>query len=244
MTEPIVIVGGTGGVGAALARRLRARSEAVHLVGRDEDKLAALAEEIGADDSVADVTDPASIAQALGAIAAAGPVKGLAYAVGTITLKPLGSLSAATMLADYTVNALGAALCLQALAPALKGSAGTASVVLFSTVAVAQGFTNHVSIAMAKGAVEGLTVSAAAELAPKVRVNAVAPSLTRTPLAAALTANDAMARSIAEMHALRRLGEAEDVAALAAFLLSDDAGWITGQVIGVDGGRSMLRTKG
>ena len=116
--------------------------------------------------------------------------------------------------------------------------------VLFSTVAVRQGFAAHASISMAKGAVEGLTLALAAELAPKVRVNCIAPSLTRTPLAEGLTRNDAMAKSIAEMHAIRRLGEADDSAGLAAFLLGPDAGWITGQIVGVDGGRSTLRTKG
>jgi NAD(P)-dependent dehydrogenase (short-subunit alcohol dehydrogenase family) len=97
---------------------------------------------------------------------------------------------------------------------------------------------------MAKGAVEGLTLALAAELAPKIRVNAVAPSLTRTPLAKALTANEQMADAIAGMHALQRLGEPDDIGRVAAFLASDDSGWITGQVIGVDGGRSSLRTKG
>ena len=97
---------------------------------------------------------------------------------------------------------------------------------------------------MAKGAVEGLALSLAAELAPQVRINVVAPSLTRTPLAAAITGNATLAQGIAGLHALQRLGTPEDIAALAAFLVSADAGWITGQVIGVDGGRSMLRTKG
>ena len=120
---------------------------------------------------------------------------------------------------------------------------GRGSVVLFSTVAVQQGFPNHSIIAAAKGAVEGLTRALAAELAPHVRVNAVAPSLTRTPLAAALTQNEPMAKAIAAMHALPRLGEPEDMAACAAFLLSPDSGWVTGQIIGVDGGRSTLRTK-
>jgi NAD(P)-dependent dehydrogenase (short-subunit alcohol dehydrogenase family) len=133
----------------------------------------------------------------------------------------------------------------QAALPALKASTQTsASILLFSTVAVAQGFTAHASISMAKGAVEGLVKSLAAELAPKIRVNAIAPSLTRTPLAKALTSNDAMATTIAGMHALQRLGEVEDVAGLAGLLLSPQAGWITGQIIGVDGGRSSLRTKG
>jgi len=116
--------------------------------------------------------------------------------------------------------------------------------VLFSTIAVAQGFANHASVAMAKGAVEGLTLSLAAELAPAIRVNCIAPSLTNTPLAQSLTSNAQIAAGIAALHPLQRLGEPEDVASLAAFLLSRDAGWITGQIMGVDGGRSTLRTKG
>ncbi len=121
----------------------------------------------------------------------------------------------------------------------LRGSA-----VLFSSVTVAQGFTAHASIAMAKGAVEGLTLALAAELAPKLRVNVIAPSLTRTPLARDLTGHPQMATAIAQMHATPRLGEAVDSARLAVFLISEDAGWITGQTIGVDGRRSSLRTKG
>ena len=97
---------------------------------------------------------------------------------------------------------------------------------------------------MAKGAVEGLTLSLAAELAPKVRVNCVAPSLTRTPLAEAFTASESMATSIAKLHAIPRLGQPDDVAAIAAFLMGPDAGWMTGQIIGIDGGRSTLRPKG
>ena len=119
-----------------------------------------------------------------------------------------------------------------------------AGIVLFSTVAVAQGFAAHASVAMAKGAIEGLTLALAAELAPRIRVNCIAPSLTRTPLAAALTGNEAMAKAIADLHPLRRLGEPEDIAPLAALLVSDEASWITGQIVGVDGGRSTLRTKG
>jgi NAD(P)-dependent dehydrogenase (short-subunit alcohol dehydrogenase family) len=192
--------------------------------------------------AVADVRDGA---QVKAAVAAAGPAAGgLAYCVGSINLKPLGKLTDADFDADFRLNAMGAALCVQAALPALKAAEGMASVVLFSTVAVAQGFTAHASVAMAKGAVEGLTRALAAELAPKVRVNAIAPSLTRTPLAKALTGNEQMAGAIAQMHALQRLGEADDSAALAAFLLSSEAGWITGQVIGVDGGRATLRTKG
>lgn len=115
---------------------------------------------------------------------------------------------------------------------------------LFSTVAVAQGFSGHASTAAAKGAVEGLTLSLAAEFAPSIRVNCIAPSLLDTPLARPLLASETLANAIKLMHPLQRLGAADDVAALAEFLLSKEAGWITGQIIGVDGGRATLRTKG
>lgn len=244
MTGRILVYGGTGGIGSATARALRTRGFDVHLVARDEGRLAALGQEIGATWTAGDILDPALFPRATAEAAAGGPLRGLVYAVGTINLKPLARLTDADFETDFRVNALGAARAVQAALPALKAGEGTAGVVLFSTVAVAQGFTAHASVAMAKGAVEGLTLSLAAELAPRVRVNAIAPSLTRTPLARPLTGNEAMASAIAGMHALPRLGEGDDIGPLAAFLISDEASWITGQVIGVDGGRSTLRTKG
>jgi len=131
----------------------------------------------------------------------------------------------------------------QAALPALKQAPEAPSVVLFSSVAAQQGFPMHASLGMAKGAVSGLTLALAAELAPTIRVNAIAPSLTRTPLSAGLVSSEPMAVSLAGLHALQRLGQPEDMAALAVFLLSPEAGWITGQILGVDGGRSTLRTK-
>ena len=113
-----------------------------------------------------------------------------------------------------------------------------------SSVAASQGFAAHASVSMAKAALEGLTFAMAAELAPAIRVNCVAPSLTRTPLSQSLTNSPQVADAIAQLHAMRRLGEPDDIAAFVDFLLSPEAGWITGQVIGVDGGRSRLRTKG
>lgn len=241
MTRKAIIYGGTGGIGFATARLLRTRGYDLHLVGRNADKLAANAAELGASFTAGDVTDGglfARVAQEAGEL-----VDGLVYAVGTINLRSLQRLTEADFLHDFRVNALAAALAVQASAPALKRSAGTASVVLFSSVAALQGFSLHASTGMAKGAVTGLTLSLAAELAPKVRVNAIAPSITRTPLAEAMLANEQMAAAIAGMHALQRVGAVEDIAALAAFLLSEDAGWITGQIISVDGGRSTLRIK-
>jgi NAD(P)-dependent dehydrogenase (short-subunit alcohol dehydrogenase family) len=246
MASPVIIFGGNGGIGSAVAAALVTKGLRVHLVGRDQGKLAAVAEPLGATLSVADVEDADSIARAVDDAAdlGGGRLQGLCYAVGTINLKPLARLGEADFERDFRINALGAARAVQAALPALKQAEGTASVLLFSTVAVAQGFSAHASVAMAKGAVEGLALALAAELAPKIRVNAIAPSLTRTPLASGLTGNESMAQAIAQMHALQRLGEPTDIAPLAALLLSPEAGWITGQIIGVDGGRSSLRTKG
>jgi NAD(P)-dependent dehydrogenase (short-subunit alcohol dehydrogenase family) len=243
MMGTYIIIGGSGGIGNAISRRIKAAAQNVFLIGRNAQSLEALAVEIGAEHAVADVTDPSGLAKA---VAAAGPsIDGLCYAAGTINLKPISRLTPEDFKRDFEVNALGAALAVQAALPALKASTNpSASVLFFSTVAVAQGFAAHASVGMAKGAIEGLVRSLAAELAPKIRVNAIAPSLTKTPLAKALTSNEQMANSIAALHPLQRLGEPDDVAALAALLLLPESGWITGQIIGVDGGRSTLRTKG
>jgi NAD(P)-dependent dehydrogenase (short-subunit alcohol dehydrogenase family) len=244
MAQTILIYGGSSGIGAATARIVRARGDHVHLVGRDRSRLESLAGELGATFTQGDVNDAELFARATQEAVAQGALAGLVYAVGTINLKPLTRLTDEDFIADFKVNALGAAKAVQAAVAPLKRAEGTASIVLFSTVAVAQGFAAHASVAMAKGAVEGLSLSLAAELAPKIRVNVIAPSLTRTPLARSLTDNPTMAATIAALHPLPRLGEAEDAAELADFLLSSKAGWITGQVIGVDGGRSSLRVKG
>jgi NAD(P)-dependent dehydrogenase (short-subunit alcohol dehydrogenase family) len=240
MTKHTII--GTSGIGAALARSLVSQGSSVHLIGRDAVRVSALAGELGGSFALADVTDDAAL---LAAVQAAGPVvDGLAYCVGTINLKPAARFTDAEILRDFEVNAMGAMRAIRAALPALKASTQkTASVLLFSTVAVQQGFASHASVAMAKGAVEGLTRALAAEFAPKIRVNAIAPSLTRTPLAAAFTANLATEQAIAALHPLQRLGEAEDIAAMGALLLSSASSWITGQVIGIDGGRSSLRVK-
>jgi NAD(P)-dependent dehydrogenase (short-subunit alcohol dehydrogenase family) len=232
----VLIFGGGGGIGSAVAKKLVVRGQAVHLAGRSALSLEAQ----GQPYTVADVLDEA---QVQAAVAAVGPsLSGLVYAVGSIVIKPLKGTQAKDFTEAFALNLVGAAVALKAAAPALTANKG--AVVLFSTVAVAQGFANHTVISAAKGAVEGFARAAAADLAPHVRVNCIAPSLTRTPLAKLFTASDAMAQGIAKLHALERLGEPDDIAGLAAFLLSSEASWITGQIIGVDGGRATLRAKG
>ncbi len=237
-----LIFGGSGGIGSNIARRMVAAGNTIHLTGRDSARTESLAKELGATFTIGDVRDEGHIKSAVEQ--AGATIDGLAYAIGTINLKPLGRLTEADFIADYTINALGAVKAVQAALPALKASQGTASVLLFSTIAVAQGFASHASVSMAKGAIEGLTRALAAELAPKIRVNAIAPSLTDTPLAATITGNAAIAQGVAALHAIPRLGTSDDVAALGALLLGDQSGWITGQVMAVDGGRSRARTKG
>lgn len=242
MKQRFLIYGGSGGIGSALARQLHAQGHDLHLAGRNQAALTQLSEELGAKMSLGDVTDPSFFAQV--AQEAGDNLSGLIYAVGTIQLKSIQRLQAEDYLNDFRVNALGAALAVQASLPALKRSPEGASVLLFSSIAAQQGFSFHASIGMAKAAIEGLTLSLAAELAPKIRVNAIAPSLTDTPLAKGLLANEQTASSIAAMHPMQRIGQAQDIAGLAAFLLSPAANWITGQIMAVDGGRSSLRPKG
>ncbi len=240
MQKKIIVYGATGGIGREIIRLLHAGGYPLHLVARNLEKLEALAAEVQAGHTAGDVTDPALFDRVA---ADCGDTDGLVYAVGTIRLRSLGRLSPEDFITDFRVNALGAALAIKASLPALRRSQSDPSVVLFSSVAARQGFSMHGSVGMAKGAVSGLTLSLAAELAPRIRVNAIAPSLTNTPLAAPMLSNETLARAIAASHALGRIGTAGDVAAAAVFLLSEDAAWVTGQILGIDGGLSTLRTR-
>jgi NAD(P)-dependent dehydrogenase (short-subunit alcohol dehydrogenase family) len=165
---------------------------------------------------------------------------GLAYCPGSINLKPFARIKPDDFAQDYRLQVLGAVKILQAALPALKKSSA-AAVVLFSTVAVQTGFTFHSLVSSSKGALEGLTRALAAELAPAIRVNAIAPSITDTPLAASLLNTEEKRNANAQRHPLRKIGTPQDIANLAAFLLSDQAAWISGQIMHADGGMSSLK---
>lgn len=166
------------------------------------------------------------------------PIDGLIYCPGTINLKPFRSLRSEDYLNEWNINFLGAVKTIKHFLPQLQ-HAENSSIVLFSTVAVQTGMAFHASIAAAKGAVEGLTRSLAAEFAPKIRVNAVAPSLTNTPLADKLINAEAKLKSAEDRHPLKKIGTPNDIANAVQYLLN--ANWVTGQIISVDGGMSALR---
>lgn len=168
-------------------------------------------------------------------------VDGLVYAPGSINLKPFNRLSTDDFRNDFEINVLGAVKIIQKLLPNLKKS-NSASVVLFSSVAAKLGMPFHASISASKNAVEGLTKSLAAELsAQKIRVNAIAPSLTDTNLAAQLLSTPEKRDASAKRHPLQRVGTADEIAEMTAFLLSDKSSWITGQVFGIDGGMGSVK---
>lgn len=165
---------------------------------------------------------------------------GIVYCPGSINLMPFKRIKPEAFQADFNLQVLGAIKVIQAALPALKKS-DNASIVLFSTVAVQSGFNFHTQVSVSKGAIEGLTKALSAELAPSIRVNAIAPSLTDTPLAAKLLNSDAKREANAHRHPLKRIGTAEDIAQTAAFLLDQKSSWITGQIIHVDGGMSAIK---
>lgn len=224
----VLIVGASHGIGAELACRLvdKAKLWAVsrepHADGLEATQAWDAASQEFPDDFLPDRLD------------------GLVYCPGTIRLQPFTKLSDDDFAADFALNVTGAVRAIRAALPALKAS-DQASVVMFSTVAVSTGMPMHACVGAAKGAVEGLTRSLAAELAPQIRVNAIAPSLTDTPLAAGLLRTERQRDAAAARHPLGTIGKPAEVAAAAEFLLGDESRWMTGQVLHVDGGIGALR---
>jgi NAD(P)-dependent dehydrogenase (short-subunit alcohol dehydrogenase family) len=167
-------------------------------------------------------------------------IDGIAYCPGTINLKPFARIKPEDFLNDYALQVAGAVKVIQAVLPKLK-AAENASIILFSTVAVQSGFNFHTLVSSSKGAIEGLGKALAAELAPKIRVNVIAPSITDTPLAANLLNSPEKKEANAQRHPLKKIGTADDIAQLAVFLLTEKSAWITGQVIHADGGMSAIK---
>ena len=232
-----LIIGATGSIGSSLAKQIVAEGSQVHLVGRDKASLADLASELNSTFTKCDVLEENfsdKIFEDLGDT----PINGLAYCVGSIDLKPIKITKKSDYMQSFNLNLISAVEIIRRSADSLKKNNG--SIVLFSTVAVRRGFTNHSIVASAKGAIEGLTVSLAAEFAPNIRVNCIAPSLTKSKIAEPMLKNTTIAEGIAKAHPLKRLGEGKDSAALAKFLITDESSWVTGQIIAVDGGRSKL----
>jgi 3-oxoacyl-[acyl-carrier protein] reductase len=228
-----LIVGGSSGIGLQLVHNLVAQGHTVYVANRQKKELPAEANFIELD-----VLGDVSVLKTQ----LPDELHGLAYCPGTINLKPFGRLTEDDFLNDYKTNVIGAVKVIQQVINKLK-AVNTSSIVLFSTVAAKTGMGFHASVAAAKSALEGLAVSLAAEFAAnKIRVNVIAPSLTHTPLAANLLASAERKEAADKRHPLGRIGTANEVADAAEFLLSDKSSWITGQVLGIDGGMSSLRT--
>lgn len=229
-----LIVGGSSGIGLEIAKALHEKSKTVHVASRSNDALTGLD---GMKYIRLDVQAESFDLEELPDV-----LDGIVYCPGTIRLKPFHRLTIDEFLEDWQVNFLGAVKTIQVCMPRLKKSTAGAAIVLFSTVAVKTGMPFHASVAGAKAAVEGLTRSLAAEFAPRIRVNAIAPSLTDTPLAQGLLSSDEKRKASAERHPSKRIGTPQEIAQIAVHLLSDASAWMTGQIIHVDGGMSALRT--
>ncbi len=228
----VVVVGGSHGIGLAIVQRLILRGAAVTVLSRQASALAGFE---GVRHIAIDVT-----AQEVATESLPERIDGLVYCPGSINLGMFRSVKVDTMREDFELNVIGAVKVIQAALPNLKLSPA-ASIVLFSTVAVGLGLPMHTSVAAAKGAVEGVMRSLAAELAPKIRVNCLAPALVDTPLSERLLSSDKKREAMSEVYPLKRVGNVDDIAAMAELLLSDQGSWITGQVIGIDGGLSRVR---
>ncbi len=234
-----LLVGATGGMGSALARRLRRDGAALVLAARREEPLAALGQELDAPHHVLDARD-FEATRALVDSLAEGGLHGIASLTGSILLKPAHATSEAEYRETIGQNLDTAFSIVRAAGRALGRSGG--SVLLFSTAAAAIGLPSHEAIAAAKAGVEGLVRSAAATYAAKgLRFNAIAPGLVETPLSARILASDASRQASVAMHALGRIGVADDVTAGASWLLGPESSWVTGQVIGIDGGLARVR---
>ena len=231
MKKNILIIGGSTGIGRALVDLL-APDHHIYVASRSNESLANAAVTHLSYDAMNDALDVSSLPEQL---------DGFVYCPGSINLRPFRGLKPQTFQEDFNLNVVGAVKSLQAVLPLLQKSP-QASLVFYSTVAVSTGMPFHASVAAAKGALEGLTRSLAAEYAPKFRVNCIAPSLTNTPLADKFLNNEAKLEKAQERHPLKQVGTAKNIAQMTAFLLGEESQWMTGQILHVDGGIGDLKT--
>ncbi|UAB80836.1 SDR family oxidoreductase [Marixanthomonas sp. SCSIO 43207] len=228
MKKNILLIGGSYGIGATIADKLR-KNNSVYIASRSNESIPEGVTHLSFDalkDDISSLDLPETIHSFI-------------YCPGSINLKPFKMMSEDTFQEDLNVNFLSLVKSVKGILPNLK-NADQASLLFFSTVAVNTGMPFHTSVAAAKGAIEGFAKALAAEYAPNFRVNVIAPSLTDTSLASKLLNNDSKKEKMAERHPLKRVGTVDDIASTATFLINDDASWITGQVIGVDGGLSTI----
>jgi 3-oxoacyl-[acyl-carrier protein] reductase len=227
----ILIIGGSSGIGLALAEHL-APHNTIYVASRSGEAVQHLNVQHIAFDATQEELDVSRLPEVL---------HGFVYCPGSINLRPFKGLTVEAFQSDFELNVLGAVRSLKSVLSQLSAS-GNAAVVLYSTVAVQTGMPFHSSIAAAKGAIEGLTRSLAAEFAPKIRVNAIAPSLVDTPLALKFLNNDTKVDKANERHPLGRVGNAQEIAQATAFLLGEESSWMTGSVLQLDGGIGNLKT--
>jgi len=242
----LLIVGGSGGIGSALARRLSTRGGRLTLAARDPERLQIIAAETGAETLPLDARDGAAVEAAVQSLLARhGRVDGVVNCAGSILLKPAHRITDAEFADTLAANLTTAFNLVRAASRVMMQQAGGGSIVLCSSVAARRGLVNHEAIAAAKAGVEGLALAAAASYARQgVRVNCVAPGLTRTGLTRTLTENETVAKISAALHPLGRLGEPAEIASAIAWLLDPEQSWVTGQVLGIDGGLGSIQARG
>ena len=228
MKKNILLIGGSHGIGLSMGTQLH-QEHNLYIASRTNDDLTGINCTHIPFDVLSDELDSSLLPEEL---------HGFAYCPGSINLKPFKMMSLETFQEDMQLNFFCLVKIVKSIMPKISDGA---SMVFFSTVAVGTGMPFHTSVASAKGAIEGFAKSMAAEYAPKIRVNVVAPSLVDTTLAKRLLSNDRKREMMNERHPLKRVGDAEDIANIALFLLSDKSTWMTGQIVGVDGGMSTLK---